>query len=153
MIEKEPAMAGFNGRGANTTRTIVPSKLPVWQKMRVGAIERRNGVLKIVEGFTAHARRIIVMKIVEKSVLAIDLFRKKRPILMPLIGRREKNETTPIPSPLFKIILTNRGQTDSYRMPTIENIKCQINATINFDCPRVLTSPPSAAGDIESRVV
>src|SRR3989344_5045413 len=126
MIEKEPAMASFNGRRADATSTIVPSKLPVWQKMRVGTVERRNGFLEIVEIFNAHSRRIIVMKIVEKSVSTVYLFRKKRPILMPLIGRREKNETTPIPSPLFKIILTNRGQTHSDRMPTIENIKCQI---------------------------
>src|SRR3989344_3587212 len=121
--------------------------------MWVGTIKRRNGFLEVIKTFNAHSRRVIVMKIVEKSVLTIYFFGKERPILMPLIGRREENETAPIPSPLFKIILTNRGQTHSDRMPSIKDIERQINTTIDFCSSWIFAPAPSAAGDIESRIV
>src|SRR3989344_1837869 len=121
--------------------------------MRVGTIKRRNGFLEIIKTFKAHSRRVIVMKVVEKRELTAYLFRKERPILMPLIGRREENETAPIPSSLFKIILTNRGQTNSDRMPSIKDIERQINAIIDFCSSWIFAPAPSAAGDIESRVV
>src|SRR3990167_2437070 len=121
--------------------------------MRVGTIKRRNGFLEIIKIFNAHSRRVIVMKIVEKSVLTIYFFGKERPILVSLIGRREKNETAPIPSPLFKIIFANRGHAHSDRMPSIKDIKRQINTTIDFCSSWIFAPAPSAAGDIEPRVV